>query len=97
MTNIEDHSLTLLVMEFPEDANCRELPDQFMIGEFLLAAPVMTPGVSARAVYLPKGIWYDYYTGKKYRGGQYILADAPLDTLPLFANNVPHQIADYDY
>ena len=74
-----------LVMEFPEDPMCRDLTDQFMMGDRLLAAPVMTPGVTARAVYLPKGVWYDYYTGKRYTGGQYVLADAPLDRIPLFA------------
>lgn len=74
-----------LVLEFPEDPTCWELTDQCMLGDRLLAAPVMTPGVTARAVYLPKGVWYDYYTGKRYTGGKYILADAPLDTIPLFA------------
>ena len=74
-----------LVMEFPEDAKCRDITDQFMVGSCLLAAPVLTPGVMARAVYLPKGTWYDYYTGKRYTGGKYVLADAPLDRIPLFA------------
>lgn len=58
-----------------------------MLGDKLLAAPVMTPGVTARAVYLPKGVWYDYYTGKRYIGGRYILADAPADQMPLFARS----------
>ena len=74
-----------LVLEFPEDPICRELTDQCMLGDRLLAAPVMTPGVTARAVYLPKGVWYDYYTGKRYTGGKYILANAPIDRMPLFA------------
>ena len=74
-----------LVLEFPEDPVCRDLTDQFMLGSALLAAPVMTPGVTARAVYLPKGVWYDYYTGKRFTGGKYILADAPIDRMPLFA------------
>ena len=74
-----------LAMEYPNDVICREVTDQFMLGDRLLAAPVMTPGVTARAVYLPKGIWYDYYSGKRYVGGKYILADAPLDKVPLFA------------
>ncbi len=74
-----------LVLEFPEDPMCRSLTDQCMVGPNLLAAPVMTPGVTARAVYLPRGVWYDYYTGKRYTGGKYILADAPLERLPLFA------------
>ena len=38
-----------------------------------------------RAVYLPKGVWFDYYTGKRYSGGRYVLAEAPLDRMPLFA------------
>ena len=74
-----------MAMEFPEDTLCRTLTDQCMLGQHLLAAPVMTPSVTARAVYLPKGVWYDFYTGKRYTGGQYILADAPLERLPLFA------------
>ncbi len=74
-----------LVLEYPDDPRCRELTDQCMLGGSLLAAPVMTPGVTARAVYLPKGTWYDYYTGKRYAGGQYVVAPAPLDRLPLFA------------
>lgn len=74
-----------MVLEYPEDPVCRELTDQCMLGPSLIAAPVMTPGVTARAVYLPKGVWYDYYTGKRYSGGRYVLADAPLERLPLFA------------
>lgn len=76
-----------LVLEYPKDPVCRELTDQFMVGPSLLAAPVMTPATTARAVYLPAGVWYDYYTGKRYKGGQYILADAPLDRIPLFARS----------
>ena len=74
-----------LVLEYPDDPVCRELTDQCMLGDRLLAAPVMTPGVTARAVYLPRGVWYDYYTGKRYTGGKYVLADAPMDRMPLFA------------
>lgn len=74
-----------LVMEYPNDPHCRNLSDQYLIGSQLMAAPVITPGTGARAVYLPKGVWYDYDTGKRYCGGRYILADAPIDHLPLFA------------
>ena len=56
-----------------------------VIGEKLLIAPVINPGTFARSVYLPKGGWYDYYTGKRYTGGKYILAEAPIDRLPMFA------------
>ncbi len=30
-------------------------------------------------------IWYNYYTGQAHRGGRYVLADAPLGQIPLFA------------
>lgn len=74
-----------LILEYPKDPECVNLSDQYLVGDKLLVAPVMTPGVSARAVYLPEGTWYDYYTGEKYIGGKYILADAPINKLPLFA------------
>ena len=44
----------------------------------------LAPGKEAREVYLPDGDWYDYYTGEKYSGGRYILANAPLDKVPVF-------------
>jgi len=55
-----------------------------MIGNDLLVAPVVKPDVTRRLVYLPKGIWYDYWTNKKYEGGTMIAAEAPLETVPMF-------------
>ena len=74
-----------LILEYPTDKTCENICDQFLIGDKLMAAPIMAPGTFARSVYLPKGTWYDYYTGKRYNGGKYILAEAPMDHLPLFA------------
>jgi alpha-D-xyloside xylohydrolase len=38
-----------------------------------------------RNVYLPEGCnWYNYNTGDKYEGGQYIKVEALLDTIPVF-------------
>jgi len=38
----------------------------------------------ARAVYLPTGhSWVDFWTGKTHLGGQTIVADAPIDKIPL--------------
>ncbi len=28
--------------------------------------------------------WYDYWTNKKYEGGQYVTVDAPIDRMPIF-------------
>ncbi len=44
------------------EATSKEIKDQYMAGEYLLVAPVFT-GQTTRKVVLPKGKWYDFYTG----------------------------------
>jgi len=73
-----------LMLNYQDDANTYNLDDEFMIGEDLLVAPIVKPDVTSRLVYLPKGIWYDFWTNKKYDGGTMIRADAPLETVPIF-------------
>ncbi|HKY41873.1 MAG TPA: TIM-barrel domain-containing protein [Pyrinomonadaceae bacterium] len=73
-----------LLLNYQNDSNTYNLDDQFMIGEDLLLAPIVKPDVTRRLVYLPAGIWYDYWTHKKYTGGTMITVEAPLDTVPMF-------------
>ena len=73
-----------LMLNYQDDPNTYNLDDEFMIGDDLLVAPIVKPDVTARLVYLPKGVWYDYWTNKKYLGGTMIRLDAPLDTVPMF-------------
>jgi len=74
-----------LVMDFPADTAVRSIGDQYMFGPALLVNPVYAPGVQSRRLYLPAGNgWYDFYTGKYYNGGQHLLADAPVERMPLF-------------
>jgi alpha-glucosidase len=73
-----------LLLNYQDDANTYNLDDEFMIGDDLLVAPIVKPDVTQRLVYLPKGVWYDYWTNKKYSGGTMIRADAPLETVPMF-------------
>ncbi|MCL2265385.1 MAG: glycoside hydrolase family 31 protein [Treponema sp.] len=77
-----------MIYDFPQDKNCVKLSDQYMFGPDLLAAPVVQSGARERAVYLPEGAqWTCCDTGKEYKGGQTITANAPLDVIPLFARN----------
>ena len=55
-----------------------------MIGESLLAAPVVEQGATKKLVYLPEGEWFDYWTKQKYSGQAYYIIDAPLSVCPLF-------------
>lgn len=73
-----------LVLNYQDDPNTYNLDDQFMIGNDLLVAPIVKPDVLRRLVYLPKGLWYDYWTNKKYEGGKMVSVEAPLETVPLF-------------
>ncbi len=73
-----------LMLNYQDDSSTYNLDDEFMIGDDLLVAPIVRPDVTSRLVYLPKGIWYDYWTNKKYEGGTMIRAEAPLETVPMF-------------
>jgi alpha-glucosidase len=68
----------------PEDERAANLNDEFLLGRELLAAPVLAPDVRARAVYLPAGEWYDFWTGARIEGPVDIVAEAPLERMPLY-------------
>jgi alpha-glucosidase len=73
-----------LVLHYENDPNTHNLNGEFLVGESLLVAPVLEQGATHKMVYLPEGNWYDYWTGEKQSGGQYILRDAPLDVCPIY-------------
>ena len=73
-----------LLYHFPNDSQTYTLSDQVMLGPSLMAAPIYRPGVEHRAVYLPQGTWYDWWSGKSYEGPTHILAHAPLEKMPLY-------------
>lgn len=74
-----------LVYEFPGDPAVRALHDQVLLGASLMAAPILRPGQTRRVVYLPAGTWYDWHTGEKHVGPAHLLAEAPLERMPLYA------------
>jgi alpha-D-xyloside xylohydrolase len=74
-----------LVMDFKEDTAALNQPFQYMFGKALLVAPITEPNISEWEVYLPKpSSWYDFWTGKRFAGGQKIKTSAPLNMIPLF-------------
>jgi alpha-D-xyloside xylohydrolase len=73
-----------LVMDYREDVTARNIGDQFLFGPALLVSPVIDPGVDRRRVYLPNSTWTNFWTGESFSGGQFVMAVAPLETLPLF-------------
>jgi len=76
--------MTALPFVYPNENSLRDVGDQFLFGDSLLVNPVTEPKATTRSVVLPAGDnWVDFWTGKKYRGGQAIVAEAPLDRIPL--------------
>ncbi|MGB7845715.1 MAG: TIM-barrel domain-containing protein [Candidatus Acidiferrum sp.] len=74
-----------LFMDFPDDPNVADIPDEYMFGLALLVAPVTEQGATSRKVYLPAGSdWYNYWTNERTKGGQMITTAASIDTIPLF-------------
>lgn len=74
-----------MIMDFNYDASAVSQAYQYMFGKSFLVAPVTSAGVTNWEVYLPKDVqWYDFWTGKRFKGGQKIATAAPLNKIPLF-------------
>ena len=70
--------------EFPEDAACWNLQDQYMFGSRYLVAPILHLDEFKRDVYLPAGTWKLTSTGESFEGGQTVTVDAPIEYMPVF-------------
>lgn len=68
------------------EATIKEIKDQYMAGEYLLVAPMFTGQIS-RQVVLPKGKWYDFYTGKYAGDGEVINISPGLDIIPVYVKD----------
>ncbi len=69
---------------FQDDAACRQYPYQYMFGDALLIAPVVTPGVEELQVYLPEGEWQHIWDGNIYQGPTTISLTVARDRIPVF-------------
>lgn len=73
-----------LVFHYESDPEARNCNSEFLVGEHLLAAPVVNQGERTKLVYLPEGTWYDYETGERLEGCQWIVKDVPLENCPVY-------------
>ncbi|WP_394435659.1 glycoside hydrolase family 31 protein [Streptomyces sp. SGAir0957] len=69
----------------PEDRGLRDCGDAFFLGDCLIVAPVLEPGVERRSVRLPEGRWHDTATGAVFDGPGPVTVDAPLSRIPVLA------------
>ncbi len=74
-----------LVMDFPNDPQVLNIPDQYLFGPSVMVTPVTTRGATTRKVYLPQNTtWYNFWTATPTTGGKTLTADAPIGKIPLF-------------
>ena len=73
-----------LWLYYPQDSTAVKQSSEYLWGRYMLIAPVVEKGALKREVYLPKGNWYNWWTNKKEAGGQTVICDADLATLPIY-------------
>ncbi|VXC14361.1 Alpha-xylosidase [Arthrobacter sp. 9AX] len=92
-----------MMLEFPEDLNCRSLDRQYMLGSNLLVAPVFSDAGEV-SYYVPAGVWTNFFTGETVTGPAWIEEVHGLDSVPLLVRPgtvIPvgsvDTAPDYDY
>ena len=80
-----------LLVEFPHDQGAWYVEDEYMFGSKMLVAPLLESG-NSRNVYLPKGKWIDYQTGKVYEGGYQTIEAGKIPAIILVKDGsvIPH-------
>jgi alpha-glucosidase/alpha-D-xyloside xylohydrolase len=73
-----------LWLHYPDDPKAVECGDEYLWGRSMLVAPVVEKRATSRRVYLPRGAWYDFWTGERLEGGREISRQVDLETMPLY-------------
>jgi alpha-glucosidase (family GH31 glycosyl hydrolase) len=73
-----------LALRYPEDSQAVLTDDVYLWGENFLVAPVYEKDATARRLYLPAGLWHDWWTGDSVQGGRPITRAVELETMPLY-------------
>jgi alpha-glucosidase/alpha-D-xyloside xylohydrolase len=73
-----------LWLHSPDDAVAVARGDEYLWGRDILVAPVTEKGATSRRLYLPRGLWHDFWTEEKVEGGREISRSVDLATMPLY-------------
>lgn len=66
-----------------DDANLWGVDDAFLLGDFLLVAPILEKGSRSRMVYVPGGWWRNYWSGQLIEGPGSVEMRASLEQIPV--------------
>ncbi len=74
-----------LAYEYPNDPKTYNIWDEYCFGQSFLVSPVVQPDKTVKEIYLPAGIWYDWYSPtKSFRGGKTIRYRLSEKHIPVF-------------
>ena len=73
-----------LWLHYPADVKVRDMGDQYLWGKDMLIAPVYKKGAVSREVYLPEGLWYDWWTNEQITGSKTVTKNVDLKTMPIY-------------
>lgn len=73
-----------LWLAYPDDHEGYKQDQEFLLGSYVLVAPVTTQGATSRDVYFPTGCWQRPETGESFKGPAHISVSAPITSLPYF-------------
>ena len=77
-----------LYYEWPEESNAYRFEDEYLFGNDILVAPIVSPvdeeGTAQRTIWLPDGQWYDVVAGRLTHGNCTFASRYTLDDIPYF-------------
>jgi sulfoquinovosidase len=73
----------LIALDFPEEDWAWTAVDEYLLGDRILVAPVLTEAVTSRTLRLPAGTWYPLLSGPPVEGGE-VTAQAAKTDIPAF-------------
>ena len=74
----------------PEREETYGVPNNYYFGTELMVSPITEPNdremkMGKAATWIPEGIWYDFFTGRKYRGGRKVNLWRTIEDIPVLA------------
>lgn len=74
--------------QYPKEHQAYEVPNQYLFGSEMMVAAVTTPcikgiNMAKTSVWIPKGEWYDFFTGLRYQGGRIMQLYRDIKSIPV--------------
>lgn len=81
--------ITPLYYDWPNEKSAYAMKNQYMFGTSMMAAPITAPldpdlNLARKVIWMPPGIWFNFFTGEQKFGPQMVTEYFALDEIPLF-------------